>query len=66
MVVKTNLDHVSQDSLKEINPTGVLVLEDGTRRNVVDHGSLKTIIDDAHIVSEFLNVPIWHAESNKT
>ncbi len=43
-----------------------LVLEDGTRRNVVDHGSLKTIIDDAHIVSEFLNVPIWHAESNKT
>ena len=30
MVVKTNLDHVSQDSLKEINPTGVLVLEDGT------------------------------------
>jgi len=30
LVVKTNLDHVSQDSLKEINPTGVLVLEDGT------------------------------------
>ena len=30
MVVKTNLNHTSQDSLKEINPTGVLVLEDGT------------------------------------
>lgn len=43
-----------------------LVLQDGTRRNVVDHGSLKAIIDDAHIVSAFLNVPIWHAESNKT
>ena len=30
MVVKTNLNHTSQDNLKEINPTGVLVLEDGT------------------------------------
>lgn len=39
-----------------------LVLEDGSRKNVVDHGSLKTIIDDAHVISEFLNVPIWHAK----
>ena len=30
MVVKTNLNHTSQDNLKEINPTGVLVLEDGS------------------------------------
>jgi len=30
LVVKTNLNHTSQDNLKEINPTGVLVLEDGT------------------------------------
>ena len=30
MEVKTNLTHTSQDNLKEINPTGVLVLEDGT------------------------------------
>ena len=30
MVVKTNLYHTSQDNLKEINPTGILVLEDGT------------------------------------
>ena len=30
MEVKTNLIHKSQDNLKEINPTGVLVLEDGT------------------------------------
>jgi len=28
--VKTNLIHKSQDNLKKINPTGVLVLEDGT------------------------------------
>lgn len=43
-----------------------LVLEDSSRRNVVDHGSLKAIIDDAHIVSAFLNVPIWHAETSKS
>ena len=30
MVLKTNLNHTSQDNPKEINPTGVLVLEDGT------------------------------------
>ena len=30
MVAKTNLIHNSQDNLKKINPTGVLVLENGT------------------------------------
>ena len=30
MVVKTNLTHTSQDNLKKINPTGVLVLENGS------------------------------------
>jgi len=30
LVAKTNLVHVSQDNLREISPTGVLVLEDGT------------------------------------
>ena len=30
MVVKANLIHNSQDNLKKINPTGVLVLEDGS------------------------------------
>jgi len=30
LVVKTNLTHTSQDNLKKINPTGILVLEDGT------------------------------------
>jgi len=41
-----------------------LVLNDNSRRNVVDHGNLKSIIDDAHILSDFLNVPIWHAKSS--
>ena len=30
MVAKTNLIHKSQDNLKKINPTGLLVLEDGS------------------------------------
>ena len=30
MVVKTNLTHTSKDNLKRINPTGVLVLENGS------------------------------------
>ena len=30
MVAKTNLTHTSQDNLRKINPTGILVLEDGS------------------------------------
>ena len=30
MVIKTNLTHTSKNNLEEINPTGVLVLENGT------------------------------------
>jgi len=30
LVVKTNYNHTSKDSLKKINPTGILVLEDGS------------------------------------
>ena len=30
MVVKTNLTHLKKDNLKKINPTGILVLEDGS------------------------------------
>jgi len=29
-VVKTNLTYTSKDNLKKINPTGILVLDDGT------------------------------------
>lgn len=42
-----------------------LVLDDATRLNVIDHGNLKGIIQDAKWLSEFLNIPIWHAGSNK-
>ncbi|MUU77316.1 hypothetical protein [Winogradskyella endarachnes] len=40
-----------------------LVLNDSSRKNVVDHGNLKSLIKDAEVLSEFLNVPIWHAGS---
>lgn len=43
-----------------------LVLDDASRLHVIDHGKLKSIIDDAEVLSKFLNIPIWHAESNKT
>lgn len=38
-----------------------LVLEDGSRANIVDHGNLKALRNDAAMVSEFLGVPVWDA-----
>lgn len=40
-----------------------LVLKDASRINVVDHGKLKTIIIDAEVLSQYFNLPIWHAQS---
>ena len=41
-----------------------LVLDNCSRRNVIDHNNLKSIIKDAKIISDFLGVPIWHATSH--
>ncbi|MDD5644044.1 MAG: hypothetical protein PHO00_01175 [bacterium] len=38
-----------------------LVLEDGSRRNVIDHGNLKRIREDAAKLSAFLGKPVWEA-----
>ncbi len=38
-----------------------LVLEDGSRLNVVDHGSPAVIRDDGRAVADFLQVPLWDA-----
>lgn len=38
-----------------------LVLDDASRLNVVDHGSLKAIKQDAATLAGFLNVPVWDA-----
>lgn len=43
-----------------------LVLKSATRINVIDHSNLGGIIEDAETLSQFLNVPIWHAASNRT
>ena len=38
-----------------------VVLKDGRRINVVDHGKLGLLQGDAATVSEFLDVPVWDA-----
>jgi hypothetical protein len=38
-----------------------LVLRDASRKNVVDHGHLKTLREDAAKLGEFLGVPVWDA-----
>jgi hypothetical protein len=36
-----------------------LVLKDGTRLNVVDHGNLRRLRKDSQALAEFLGVPVW-------
>ena len=43
-----------------------IVLDDSKRLNVIDHGNIKGVTADAQTLSTFLNVPIWHAGSNKS
>lgn len=38
-----------------------LVLDDGSRLNVVDHGNLERLQADARTLSGFLDVPVWDA-----
>jgi hypothetical protein len=38
-----------------------LVLQDGKRINVVDHGDIASLREEAKILSKFLSVPIWDA-----
>ncbi len=38
-----------------------LVLKDGKRINVVDHGSIRKLREDAEILSKFLGIPVWDA-----
>jgi hypothetical protein len=38
-----------------------LVLDDGTRINVIDHGNQQAVRDDAQKLSGFLNKPLWDA-----
>lgn len=38
-----------------------LVLDDGSRVNVIDHGNHMVLLDDAQTLSQFLNKPLWNA-----
>lgn len=38
-----------------------LVLRDGTRLNVVDHGKADKLREDAKLLADFLGVPVWDA-----
>lgn len=42
-----------------------LVLKDGNRLNVVDHGSKDSIQADARTLAEFLKVPVWDGITSK-
>jgi len=39
-----------------------LVLTDGDRVNIMDHGKSKDVDESAQILGEFLAVPIWKAQ----
>ncbi len=41
-----------------------LVLNDGSRINVVDHGNLKRLRSDTQTLSQFLGKPVWDAIRN--
>jgi hypothetical protein len=41
-----------------------LVLDDGSRINVVDHGNLERLRSDAQTLSQFLGKPVWDAIRN--
>jgi len=44
------------------NPNEInLVLKDGQRINVIDHGEKPIILKEAEKLSQFLNLPIWNA-----
>lgn len=38
-----------------------LVLDDGSRMNVIDHGNQSQLRDDAHALAAFLDKPVWDA-----
>ncbi len=56
-------EHISSDNGNYKSFELNLVLDNNTRKNVIDHGNLKAIINDASILSAFLDVPIWHANT---
>ncbi len=52
-------EYVSGDKSSYYSYELNLILKDGTRKNVVDHGSLQAIREDAAMLADFLGVPLW-------
>ena len=38
-----------------------LICSDGSRINIVDHGALRKIREDAALLAEYLSIPVWDA-----
>ena len=56
-------EHVSSSKSSYYSYEINLILHDGTRLNVVDHGKLSSIREDAQKLSAFLGVPVWDSVS---
>jgi len=52
-------ERVSSDKSSYYSYELNLVLRDGQRKNVIDHGNLDRLQEDAQKISEFLNKPLW-------
>jgi hypothetical protein len=54
-------EHCTSDNSSYYSYELNLVLADGRRINVVDHGNRATLYSDADSLAAFLGVPIWDA-----
>ena len=52
-------EHVSGNKSSYYSYELNLVSRDGVRTNVVDHGKLDQVREDAKTLAEFLEVPVW-------
>lgn len=48
---------VNKINMYELN----VVLNDGSRQNVIAHAGLKEILEDSNVLSNFINKPVWDA-----
>lgn len=54
-------EHINSDNASYLSFELNLVLEDGQRINVVDHGNQHNIRQDTKALSDFLKKPVWEA-----
>ncbi len=54
-------EHISNNNGSYASYELNLVLNNGDRLNVIDHGNMRAVKDDAQTLSRFLNKPVWDA-----